>query len=43
MVSGGLASGAIASKNPLTEKLWNSFSFQYASRQTSFGGALRLF
>src|SRR5438093_1241306 len=38
-VSGGCSSGAIASRNPFTEKVWNSCSFQYDSRQTIFGGA----
>src|SRR5258706_1572326 len=38
-VSGGCTSGAIASRNPFTEKVWNICSFQYDSRQTILGGA----
>jgi hypothetical protein len=37
--SGGCTSGAIASKNGFTKKLWKSFSFQYVSRHTGFAGA----
>jgi len=32
----------MASKKGLTEKLSNSFSFQYVSRHTSFAGAFLL-
>src|SRR5258706_1937497 len=39
-VSGGCTSGAIASRNPFTEKVWNICSFQYDSRQTILGGAV---
>src|SRR5258708_21000095 len=38
-VSGGCTSGAIASRNPFTEKVWNICSFQYDSRQTILRGA----
>src|SRR5258706_6317728 len=38
-VSGGCTSGAIASRTPFTEKVWNICSFQYDSRQTILGGA----
>src|SRR5258706_5738505 len=40
-VSGGCTSGAIASRNPFTEKVWNICSFQYDSRQTILGGAFK--